>query len=100
MSSEEKFKGYVKEKVVNSIKRHSKWLMNKESTGIVLYFDTASGPVPVINSKGQKIEFFFTDQPDQDPNISTTELKEPVTGRQLTDFEKPAVIGYGETEVE
>tara|TARA_R110000868_G_scaffold407206_1_gene688426 strand:+ start:546 stop:2735 length:2190 start_codon:yes stop_codon:yes gene_type:complete len=98
MSDEKTFNAYVKDKMTNSIKKHSKWLLNSSSTGIVLYVELANGTVPVINSEGQKVEFFFTKQKEQDPSIkNSTESFEPGTGRKLPDFEEPSVSGFSET---
>jgi len=101
MSTPETFNAYVKEKMTSSIKKHSKWLLNSSSTGIVLYVELATGTVPVINSKGEKIEFFFTKQEDQIPNIKNSiESYEPVTGQPLPNFEKPSVGGFSELTTE
>ena len=101
MSTPETFNAYVKEKMTSSIKKHSKWLLNSSSTGIVLYVELATGTVPVINSKGEKIEFFFTKQEDQNPNIKNSiESYEPVTGQPLPNFEKPSVGGFSELTTE
>ena len=53
-------------KMKSAIKRNTVWLLNNKSTGLVLYFKTNDGPIPIANSKGQKIEFYFTDQVGQD----------------------------------
>ena len=80
-------------KMKSAIKRNTVWLLNNKSTGLVLYFKTADGPIPIANSKGQKIEFYFTDQVGQDKNIFSTEYIEPGTGLPLTVVEPYDVFG-------
>jgi len=101
ISTPEVFNAYIKDKLTNSMKKHSKWLLNSNSTGIVLYVDLAIGLVPIINAKGQKIEFFFTDQPNQDTNIKSTDSFEPGTGRQLPSLDQYTLDSsqFGETYV-
>ena len=83
------------------MKKHSKWLLNSSSTGITLYVETATGTIPIINSKGEKIEFFFTKPKDQDPSIKNSiESFEPGTGNKLIEFEEPSVSDYGENIIE
>lgn len=101
LSTDEVFNSYVKDKMKTAMKKHSKWLLNSSSTGITLYVETATGTVPIINSKGEKIEFFFTKPKDQDPNIKNSiESFEPGTGRKLIEFEEPSVSDYGENILE
>jgi len=85
-------------KMKSTIKRNTVWLLNNKSTGLVLYFKTNDGPIPIANSKGQKIEFYFTDQVGQDKNIFSTEYIEPGTGLPLTVIEPYDVFG-GEQEL-
>ena len=63
----------VKNNIKKSIQKHSKWLLNDTSTGIVLYFDSANGVMPVVNSEGKKIEFLFLN----------SEFIEPETNAEL-----------------
>lgn len=96
LSDDKTFNAYVKNRMTDSIKKHSKWLLNGSSTGIVLYVELAGGKIlPVQNSKGEKIEFFFTPQKDQNPNIKNSiELVEPGTQKPLVDFDKPTIEDY------
>jgi len=88
----------VKERITSNIRNDSKWLLNDTSTGIILHFSLADSTIPVVNKHGQKIEFFFTKQPGQDPNIDTTEYREPWTGRELELLE--AADYYGEIDLD
>jgi hypothetical protein len=86
LSTKETFDSFVKEKMVNSMKKHSKWLLNNDSTGIILYVDLANGTIPIVNAKGEKIEFFFADMPNKNKNIKSTDMVEPVTGVPINIF--------------
>jgi len=72
----------VKKKIEFTIKNHSKWLMNGDGTGIVLNAEFTNGTYPIVNANGDKIEFFFTDTPN-DKGIFSIELKAPVTGEDI-----------------
>ena len=87
----------VKDRIKSTIKNHSKWLLNADSTGIILYADYANGTYPVINANNQKIEFFFVDT-DNNKGILSTELKFPATkdNIELIDYADP----YGAYEYE
>jgi len=80
-------------KMKSVIKNNAVWLLNNKSTGLILHFKTADGPVPIANNKGKKIEFYFTDQVGQDKNILSTEYIEPGTGLPLTVIEPDDVFG-------
>ena len=73
----------IKEKVTFTIRNHSRWLNNSDMTGAVLYADFANGLQPVVNSSGQRVEYYFTNQPNQDPKIKATESVYPITGDVL-----------------
>jgi len=74
----------VKKRVGFTIRNYSKWLNNSDMTGMVLYADFgAAGSQPVINADGQRIEFYFTKLPNQDPTIKDTISVYPVTGDEL-----------------
>jgi hypothetical protein len=66
------------------MKKHSKWLLNADSTGIVLYVELANGTIPIVNAKGEKIEFYFTDMPNKNPKIKSIDSIEPGTGLPIT----------------
>jgi hypothetical protein len=83
MSTPEKFDAYVKEKMISSMKKHSKWLLNNDSTGIVLHVELANGTIPIVNAKGERIEFYFADIPNKNPKIKSTDMFLPVTGNPL-----------------
>jgi len=86
LSTKETFDSFVKEKMVNSMKKHSKWLLNSDSTGIILYVDLANGTIPIVNAKGEKIEFLFADVLNKNKNIKSTDMIEPVTGLPINIF--------------
>jgi hypothetical protein len=72
----------VKDRMTANIKKHSKWLMNADMTGVILYTDYNNTTAPVVNANGDKIEFFFVDT-ENNKNIMSTELKYPVTGKDI-----------------
>ena len=72
----------VKARMEFTIKNYSKWLMNGDGTGIVLNAEFTNGTYPIVNANGDKIEFFFTDTPN-DKGIFSIELKAPVTGEDI-----------------
>ena len=72
----------VKKRIEFTIKNYSKWLMNGDGTGIVLYAEFTTGTKPVVNADGKKIEFFFVDTPNNE-GIYSIELKAPVTGEDI-----------------
>ena len=83
----------VKDRITSTIRNHSKWLLNADSTGIVLNAEFANGTYPIVNANGQKIEFFFTDTPNEQ-GIFGTELKYPVTGDDISLIEDIDPFGY------
>ena len=86
LSTKETYDAFVKEKMINAMKKHSKWLLNSDSTGIILYVDLANGTIPIVNAKGEKIEFFFANMPNKNPKIKSTDMVEPVTGLPINVF--------------
>jgi hypothetical protein len=80
LSDANTFNTYVKNTMVNSMKKHSKWLLNSNSTGIVLHVELANGTIPIVNAKGEKIEFYFADIPNKNPKIKSIDSIEPGTG--------------------
>ena len=72
----------VKSRMEFTIKNYSKWLMNGDGTGIVLNAEFTNGTYPIVNANGDKIEFFFTDTPN-DKGIYSIELKAPITGEDI-----------------
>lgn len=73
----------VKKRITFTIRNHPKWLNNSDMTGAVLYADFANGLQPVLNSNGERVEFYFLSLPNQDPKIKNTESVYPVTGDVL-----------------
>jgi len=85
----------VKKRVGFTIRNYSKWLNNSDMTGLVLYADFgAAGSQPVINADGQRIEFYFTKLPNQDPTIKDTVSVYPVTGDELPLIPDPPSDDY------
>jgi len=85
----------VKKRVGFTIRNYSKWLNNSDMTGLVLYADFgAAGSQPVINADGQRIEFYFTKLPNQDPTIKDTISVYPVTGDELPLIPDPPSDDY------
>jgi hypothetical protein len=90
----------VKERVTFTIRNHSRWLNNSDMTGAVLYADFSNGLQPVVNSAGERVEFYLTAQPNQDPNIKTTESVFPITGDVLPLIPDPNPFGAIEYDVD
>jgi len=99
ISTDKVFQSYVKDTITKSIKKNSKWILNNKGTGIVLNFDGTKGFIPIQNSKGEKIEFLFVDDPSQigSQTIESTEYNEPGTGRPLTII---SPYDFGDSEVD
>ena len=87
----------VKERIDFTIKNHSKWLINADGTGIVLNAEFTNGTYPIVNANGDKIEFFFTDTPN-DKGIYSIELKAPVTGEDIEMIPYTSDVGAYEFE--
>jgi hypothetical protein len=75
----------VKKRIGFTIRNYSKWINNSDMTGAVLYadFGGSAGLQPIENSDGQRIEYYFTKLPNQDPTINDTISVYPVTGDEL-----------------
>jgi hypothetical protein len=84
----------VKKQVAFTIRNYSKWLNNSDMTGMVLYSDFSNGLQPVTNSDGQRVEFYFTNLPNQDPTIKDTSSVYPVTGDVLPIIPDPFPADY------
>lgn len=83
----------VKDRMTSNIKKHSKWLMNADMTGVILYTDYNNTTAPVVNANGDKIEFFFVDT-ENNKGIMSTELKFPVTGKDITLVSEDTGLDY------
>jgi len=83
----------VKIRMKANIKNNSKWLMNADMTGVILYSDYNNTTAPVVNANGDKIEFFFVDT-ENNKGIMSTELKYPVTGTDITLVEESDGLDY------
>jgi len=87
----------VKKRIEFTIKNYSKWLMNGDGTGIILNAEFTNGTYPIVNANGDKIEFFFTDTPN-DKGIYSIELKAPVTGEDIDLIPFTSDVGAYEIE--
>jgi hypothetical protein len=98
VSTPKVFNAYVKDTMIKSIKKNSKWLLNDKGTGLILYFEGTKGDLPIINNNGDKIEFLFVDDPSQigKQKIYSTEYLEPLTGLPL---EVVSPMEFSETEM-
>ena len=98
VSTPKVFNAYVKDTMIKSIKKNSKWLLNDKGTGLILYFEGTKGDLPIINKNGDKIEFLFVDDPSQigKQKIYSTEYLEPLTGLPL---EVVSPLAFSETEM-
>jgi hypothetical protein len=99
ISTPEVYNSYVKEKMLNAMKKNPKWLLNSDSTGIVLHVDLANGTIPIVNASGEKIEFLFAKPisrtggefidyffDEKMRKLQGTEFIEPGTGLKITLF--------------
>ena len=85
----------VKKRIGFTVRNYSKWLNNSDMTGMVLYADFgAAGMQPVVNADNQRVEFYFTDLPNQDPTIKDTISVYPVTGDELPLIPAPPPDDY------
>jgi len=75
----------VKKRIGFTIRNYSKWINNSDMTGAVLHtdFGGSTGLQPIENADGQRIEYYFTKLPNQDPTINDTISVYPVTGDEL-----------------
>ena len=64
----------VKKRIGFTIRNYSKWINNSDMTGAVLVtdFGGSAGSQPIVNADGQRIEYYFTKLPNQDPTINDT----------------------------
>ena len=85
----------VKKRIGFTVRNYSKWLNNSDMTGMVLYADFgAAGMQPVVNADNQRVEFYFTDLPNQNPTIKDTISVYPVTGDELPLIPDPPSFDY------
>lgn len=83
----------INERTKSAIQKNHKFLLNDTSTGVILHFETSRGPVPVVNSEGKKIEFYFTDNLNNKSGIDSTEYTFPHTNDPLPVIEYYDVFG-------
>ena len=86
----------VKKRIGFTIRNYSKWINNSDMTGAVLHMDFGgvTGLQPIENADGQRIEYYFLKQPNQDPTINDTASFYPVTGDPLPLIPDPPSDDY------
>ena len=86
----------VKKRIGFTIRNYSKWINNSDMTGAVLVtdFGGVTGLQPIVNADGQRIEYYFTKLPNQDPTINDTISVYPVTGDELPLIPDPPSDDY------
>ena len=86
----------VKKRIGFTIRNYSKWINNSDMTGAVLHtdFGGSTGLQPIVNADGQRIEYYFTKLPNQDPTINDTISVYPVTGDELPLLPDPPSSDY------
>ena len=86
----------VKKRIGFTIRNYSKWINNSDMTGAVLHtdFGGVTGLQPIENADGQRIEYYFTKLPNQDPTINDTISVYPVTGDELPLLPDPPSSDY------
>ena len=86
----------VKKRIGFTIRNYSKWINNSDMTGAVLHtdFGGSTGLQPIENADGQRIEYYFTKLPNQDPTINDTISVYPVTGDELPLLPDPPSSDY------
>ena len=86
----------VKKRIGFTIRNYSKWINNSDMTGAVLHMDFGgvTGLQPIENADGQRIEYYFTKLPNQDPTINDTISVYPVTGDELPLLPDPPSSDY------
>ena len=72
-------------------------------TGAVLQYELSGANRDIVNSKGQRIEFYFTDQPNQNPDIKSTEFTFPYLPNEILpvadDVDTVGAIEYGSDQL-
>ena len=86
----------IKKDIEFTIRNFSKWINNSDMTGAVLHadFGGTAGLQPIENADGQRIEYSFTKQPNQNPLIKDTASVYPVTGDVLPLLPDPPSDDY------
>ena len=73
----------IREKILFTARNYPRWINNGDVTGAVLQYELSGANRDIVNSKGQRIEFYFTDQPNQNPDIKSTEFTFPYLPNEI-----------------
>jgi len=73
----------IRSKILFTARNYPRWINNGDMTGAVLQYELSGANRDIVNSKGQRIEFYFTDQPNQNPDIKSTEFTFPYLNETL-----------------
>ena len=73
----------IRKKILFTARNYPRWINNGDMTGAVLQYELSGANRDIVNSKGQRIEFYFTDQPNQNPDIKSTEFTFPYLPNEI-----------------
>ena len=83
----------IREKILFTARNYPRWINNGDVTGAVLQYELSGSNRDIVNSKGQRIEYYFTDQPNQNPEIKATEFTFPYLNETLPVAEDVDTVG-------
>jgi hypothetical protein len=83
----------IRAKILFTARNYPRWINNGDVTGAVLQYELSGANRDIVNSKGQRIEFYFTNQPNQNPDIKATEFFFPYVNEPLPVAEDVDTVG-------
>ena len=93
----------IRKKILFTARNYPRWINNGDMTGAVLQYELSGANRDIVNSKGQRIEFYFTDQPNQNPDIKSTEFTFPYLPNEIlpvaNDVDTVGAIEYGSDQL-
>ena len=93
----------IRTKILFTARNYPRWINNGDMTGAVLQYELSGANRDIVNSKGQRIEFYFTDQPNQNPDIKSTEFTFPYLPNEILpvadDIDTVGAIEYGSDQL-